>query len=318
MHISIAAIVGPTATGKSETAIEVAGLLNGEIISVDSMQIYRGMDIGTAKVKPQDRYTRDGRYIPHHMLDIVEPDVDYNVGRYQEEAALKIKEIHAKGKLPVLVGGTGLYYNALVNEYEFSPEEQNRALREQLREEAKNMGAQHLHDKLAGVDPKAAEAIHPHDLKRVIRALEVFYKTGQRISESTKNPIQTYLTAAAGLYLEREELYNNVNRRVDRMLEQGLIEEVKNLLEQGVKASNSSMQALGYKEVVGYLQGEYDLETCVELLKRDTRRFAKRQLTWFRRDSEIKWFNIRDYHNKTSLVEAIVNYIQLRLQIKVN
>lgn len=315
MSISIAAIVGPTATGKSDIGVEVAGILNGEVVSVDSMQVYRGMDIGTAKVTKDEQYTLGGKFIPHHMLDIVEPDIEYSVGRYQEEATAVIQEIHLRGRLPVLVGGTGLYYHALVNEYEFSPGEQNWELREQLRNEAQTKGTQYLHQKLVQVDPQAAQAIHPNDVKRVVRALEVFYKTGQRISESTKNRKQTYRIAAAGLFLEREELYENVNKRVDRMLEQGLIDEVQKLMDKGLTASNISMQALGYKEVLGYLKGEYDLETCTELLKRDTRRFAKRQLTWFKRDKSIKWFNVRDYAQKEDLVEAIVSYIQVSLQI---
>jgi len=315
MSISIAAIVGPTATGKSETAIEVAGLLNGEVVSVDSMQVYRGMDIGTAKVREEERYTRNGIYIPHHMVDIVDPDVEYSVGRFQEEAALVIKDIHERGKLPVLAGGTGLYFNAVVYEYEFAPGEQNWKLREQLRQEAAEKGVQYLHKRLADVDPKAAEAIHPNDVKRVVRALEVNIKTGQRISETTKNPSRTYRTAAAGLYLDREDLYEKVNKRVDIMLEQGLTQEVKGLMDRGLKPSSISMQALGYKEVAAYLQGEYDLETCMELLKRETRRFAKRQLTWFRRDKNIKWFNVNDYEDQLDLVEAIVSYIQESLQI---
>lgn len=315
MSISIAAIVGPTATGKSETAIEVAGLLNGEVVSVDSMQVYRGMDIGTAKVREEERYTRNGTYIPHHMVDIVDPDVEYSVGRFQEEAALVIKDIHERGKLPVLAGGTGLYFNAVVYEYEFAPGEQNWKLREQLRQEAAEKGVQYLHKRLADVDPKAAEAIHPNDVKRVVRALEVNIKTGQRISETTKNPSRTYRTAAAGLYLDREDLYEKVNKRVDIMLKQGLTQEVKGLMDRGLKPSSISMQALGYKEVAAYLQGEYDLETCMELLKRETRRFAKRQLTWFRRDKNIKWFNVNDYEDQLDLVEAIVSYIQESLQI---
>lgn len=315
MSISIAAIVGPTATGKSETAIEVAGLLNGEVVSVDSMQVYRGMDIGTAKVREEERYTRNGIYIPHHMVDIVDPEVEYSVGRFQEEAALVIKDIHERGKLPVLAGGTGLYFNAVVYEYEFAPGEQNWKLREQLRQEAAEKGVQYLHKRLADVDPKAAEAIHPNDVKRVVRALEVNIKTGQRISETTKNPSRTYRTAAAGLYLDREDLYEKVNKRVDIMLEQGLTQEVKGLMDRGLKPSSISMQALGYKEVAAYLQGEYDLETCMELLKRETRRFAKRQLTWFRRDKNIKWFNVNDYEDQLDLVEAIVSYIQESLQI---
>lgn len=315
MRIPIAAIVGATATGKSETAIEVAGILDGEIISVDSMQVYRGMNIGTAKVAPGERFTESGKYIPHHLLDIVEPDVDYNVGRYQEEAGQAVQEIFQRKKLPLLVGGTGLYFNALVYEYEFTPGGQNYELRSELWQQAENCGHRYLHEKLKIIDPKAAQAIHPNDTKRVIRALEVYYQTGQRISERTKSRKQTYRLAAAGLYLEREELYRRVDQRVDRMLEQGLVEEVRALLERGIKPDSVSMQALGYKEVAAYLLGQYDLETCVNLLKRNTRRFAKRQLTWFKRDKNIKWFHLAEYDSKGKLVEAIASYFQASLQI---
>jgi tRNA dimethylallyltransferase len=313
--IPLGAIIGPTATGKSTTAIEVAGILNGEIISVDSMQVYRGMDIGTAKVGPDERYTADGKYIPHHMLDIVDPDVDYSVGRFQKEAALAVKDIHTRGKLPILVGGTGLYFNALVYEYEFSPGAQDTALRSILWKEAETHGPDFLHEKLQVVDPQAAKSIHPHDTKRVIRALEVYKQTGKRISESTRNRKKTYKLAAAGLYMDRNELYERVNLRVDQMIDQGLVEEVKELLDQGIEPSTVSMQALGYKEVAGYLLGQYDLETCIHLLKKNTRKFAKRQLTWFRRDKNIKWFSVSQFESKTKLVEGIASYFRDSLQI---
>lgn len=315
MKIRTGAIVGPTATGKSEMAVEVAGILDGEIVSVDSMQVYRGMDIGTAKVSHQERFTADGKYIPHHMLDIVDPDVDYSVGRFQEEASQVIKDIHDRGKLPILVGGTGLYYNALVYDYEFVPGAHDTAFRSELWNQAETIGSHKLHQTLSLVDPRAAEAIHPNDTKRIIRALEVYNLTGKRISESTKDRKQTYNTAAAGMYLDREELYERVNLRVDKMFEQGLVEEVKSLLDRGIDTDSSAIQALGYKEVAGYLLGQYDFETCVELLKRDTRRFAKRQLTWFKRDKNIKWFNLGNFSSKQHLVESISSYIKDSLQI---
>lgn len=315
MRIPIGAIVGPTATGKSEIGIEVAGLLEGEIVSVDSMQVYRGMDIGTAKVGYEERLTKDGKYIQHHMLDIVEPDEDYSVGRFQEEAAKVIQDIYGRKKLPILVGGTGLYFNALVYEYEFTPGKQDTQLRTELWEEAETFGSEHLHRKLQQVDPKSAESIHPNDTKRVIRALEVYQLTGKRISETSRNRQGSYNLAAAGLDVEREVLYRRVDLRVDRMLEQGLIEEVRGLLDQGIIRDSISMQALGYKEVAGYLLGEYDLDTCVEMLKRDTRRFAKRQLTWFKRDENIKWFRVDDYDNREQVVESIASYFRMQLQI---
>ena len=315
MRIPIAAIVGPTATGKSEVGIEVAGIVGGEIVSVDSMQVYKGMDIGTAKVMPEERYTKDGRHIPHHMLDIVDPQVPYSVGRYQEEAGQVIKDIFSRGKLPILVGGTGLYFNALVYEYEFKPGGQNTQLRWELWNHAEKEGALSLHERLKAVDPKAASAIHPNDIKRVVRALEVYYQTGRPISESTKERKQTYSIAATGLYMEREELYARVEQRVDIMLGKGLVEEVRQLLNQGIKPDGISMQALGYKEIAGFLLGQYSYDECVHMLKRNTRRFAKRQMTWFKRDKNIKWFNVQEYESKKQLVETIACYFQTSLQI---
>jgi len=315
MKIPIAAVVGPTATGKSEIGIEIAGILGGEIVSVDSMQVYRGMDIGTAKVMPDERFTKDGKEIPHHMLDIADPGENYSVGRYQEEAGEIIKQIHQRGNLPILVGGTGLYFNALVYEYEFAPGNQDTRLRSQLLKEAEEKGSIHLHERLKAVDPAAASAIHPNDTRRIIRALEVYYQTGRRISETTKERKQTFKLVAAGLYLEREDLYRRIDRRVDIMLQKGLVEEVKQLLNRGIRPDSISMQALGYKEIAGYLSGEYDYDHCVELLKRNTRRFAKRQMTWFKRDKNIKWFNVSDYKRKEALVETIACYFQTSLQI---
>lgn len=315
MKIPIAGIVGPTATGKSDTAIEVAGILDAEIISVDSMQVYRQMDIGTAKVMPEKRYTSDGKYIPHHMLDIVAPDADYSVDRFQKEAALAVEDIYSRGKLPLLVGGTGLYFNALVYEYEFIPGARDMHLRSELWQQAEIKGPLSLYEKLRFVDPQAAQSIHPHDTKRVIRALEVYKQTGQRISESTKSRKKSYISSIAGLSMERQQLYKRVDQRVDKMMEEGLLDEVKNLLDQGIHAESVSMQALGYKEVAGYLLGEYDLKTCIHLLKRNTRRFAKRQLTWFKRDKNIKWFDLEQFSCKGKIVEAIASYFQTSLQI---
>lgn len=316
MKIPVAAIVGPTATGKSEVGIEVAGIIGGEIVSVDSMQVYRGMDIGTAKVMPDEQYTKGGRPIPHHMLDIVDADNTYSVGRYQEEARRVIKDIFQRRRLPILVGGTGLYYNALVYEYEFMLEGHNDQLRSELWGYAEKKGSLYLHDKLKAVDPNAALAIHHNDAKRIIRALEVYYLTGRPISESAKNRKQTYDLAAVGLYMEREALYARVDQRVDIMLEKGLVEEVRRMLSQGIKPEGISMQALGYKEIAGYLLGYYDYDECVRTLKRNTRRFAKRQMTWFKRDKNIKWFNVQEYRSKDHLVEITACYFQSSLQIQ--
>jgi len=318
MSIPVGAIVGPTATGKSKVAVEVAEILNGEIISVDSMQVYIGLDIGTAKIRKEERYSSSGKYIEHHMIDVVTPDVNYNVADFKLQAKRLIEEIHSRGKIPVLVGGTGLYYHAVIREYEFPPGSYDKELRSQLRKEAQKFGSEHLHRKLVSVDPDAAKKIHPNDTKRIIRALEFYYVTGRRISQIKNKVENKYKLAATGLFLERKKLYEAINRRVDKMLEEGLIEEVRSLLNKGYPTSANWAQGLGYKQVIGYLEGQYDLETCAELIKRDTRRYAKRQLTWFKRDKSITWFDVASYPNIGNMAEAIASHIQQRLQIEIN
>jgi len=313
---AVAAVVGPTATGKSEVGVEVAGALNGEVVSVDSMQVYRGMDIGTAKVREHSRYTSSGRYIRHHMLDIIEPTQNYSVADFQERARSVIDDLLDRRVLPVLVGGTGLYYHATVREYLFVDNSCNSELRQELFQRAEKEGNESLHRELHSVDPAAAEKIHVNDTKRIVRALEVFYSTGEPISRYSENDARVkYHVAAVGLRMQRQALYRRIEERVESMFAAGLVEEVRTLLQEGCGPGYSAMQALGYKEVIGYLKGNYDLETCKLLLKKNTRRFAKRQLTWFRRDNNIKWFDVDGFSDVHSLVEAIVCHIKDRLQI---
>jgi len=318
MSISIGAIVGPTATGKSKVAVEVADILDGEIVSVDSMQVYIGLDIGTAKIKKEERFAKSGKYIEHHMIDIVTPDINYNVADFQKEAVKIIKDIHSRGKLPILVGGTGLYYNAVVYGYEFPRDSFDEDMRLELIKEAEEKGSMHLYKKLVSADPKAAEKIHPNDTKRIIRALEYFYLTGKRISDSAGKNKACYRTASVGLYMERSKLYSAIEKRVDKMIEEGLIEEVRDLVNKGYKTDSNWAQGLGYKHVLGFLEGKYDINTCIELIKRETRNYAKRQLTWFKRDKNIVWFNVADYSDLQELAKAIVTHIYQRLQIKLN
>ena len=225
--IPIGAIVGPTAVGKSKLGVEVAGLLNGEIVSMDSMQIYKGMDIGTAKIKKEECYSSKGKYIPHHMIDIVSPEKFYSVADFKKEAEEVIKDINIRGKLPILIGGTGLYYNAIVKGYNFPVQSFDKNIRERLKRYASKYGSKHLFEKLKKVDPEAAKKIHPNDLKRVIRALEYNEITGSKISSIKNKPNDRYKLASVGLYMNREMLYDIINNRVDRMFDEGFVSEVK-------------------------------------------------------------------------------------------
>lgn len=300
--IPLLSIVGPTATGKTVVAVEVAKRLGGEIVSADSMLVYRYMDVGTAKPTAEER-----QGIPHHMIDIVNPDEAYSVARYQEQAERCIREIASRGKLPLLVGGTGLYVRAVVDRYNFPPGGYDPELRRRLEEEAKTSGAEAMHYRLACIDPEAAGKIHPRNLKRVIRALEIFYLTGRLPSRGErKKEGPGYNLVMFGLVLERSLLYRRIEERVDKMLSAGLVEEVRQLLARGYGPELVSMQGLGYKEMVQYLLGRTTLEEAVRLLKRNTRRFAKRQLTWFGRDPQIRWLDVGRYPGKKEIAGEIV------------
>ncbi|MCG0277815.1 MAG: tRNA (adenosine(37)-N6)-dimethylallyltransferase MiaA [Thermanaeromonas sp.] len=290
----VGAIVGPTAVGKSEIALEVAARLKAEIISVDSTQVYRGLDIGTAKLLPHQRISRSGVYIPHHLIDIVDPDEPFSVADYQRMAREAIRDIHARGRLPLLVGGTGLYFQAVIDPYVFLPGARDISVRARLKKEAEERGLGYLYRVLEAVDKEAARRIHPHDQRRIVRALEFYYLTGEPISSTwVKNKKESpYRLALAGLSMERRLLYERINLRVDKMLEAGLVEEVRGLLRKGYSPDLPALQALGYKEIIAYLQGKVSLEEAIYILKRNTRRYAKRQLTWFRRDPRIRWWEV--------------------------
>jgi tRNA dimethylallyltransferase len=283
-------ITGPTATGKTDVAVMVAERLGGEIISADSMLVYRTMDIGTAKPTPAER-----RGVSHHLIDIVEPDEVYSAALFQQQARDVIQDVLARGRLPLLVGGTGLYVRAVIDRYDFGNAGGDNFLREKLQKEAEEAGVEHIHERLKEVDPVAADRLHPRDCRRVIRALEVFYRTGRPISsyqyrDEDQRPL--YNVKMFGLYMARESLYRRVEKRVDRMIEAGLVEEVRGLLSRGYNREVTSMRGLGYKEIISHLEGEVPFEQAIEILKRNTRRFAKRQLTWFRRDPRIQWIDM--------------------------
>lgn len=291
-------IVGPTAVGKTRVGIELAKKLDGEIVSADSMQIYRHMNIGTAKPTPDEM-----QGIPHYMIDIAEPDEEFSVARYKEMALECIKDIAERGKLPIIVGGTGLYVNSVVDNIEFSEIITDRQYREQLEKRAETEGTAVLHEELKDIDSEAAERIHPHDLRRIVRALEVYKFTGKPISYHqmvSKQKPSDYDFIMTGLTMERESLYSRINERVDNMISEGLEEEVKDLVKNGVGPKSTAMQGLGYKEMVDYLENKVSYDEVIEIIKRDSRRYAKRQLTWFRRDKRIFWVDMKDGLEKVS------------------
>jgi tRNA dimethylallyltransferase len=304
-------VVGPTATGKSAVAIDIAKRLSGEIISGDSTQVYRGLTIGTAKASTEER-----AIVPHHLIDIIGPEEPFSVAEFQKKAILAIKEIRQRDRLPIIVGGTGLYIRSVVDPYEFAEADTDLELRQSLQQEVLKVGKEEMHRRLSKVDPQSAERIHPADVRRVIRALEVFHLTGRPLSNfhnlnnSCQNSnLSKYDTVWIGLNLDRKLLYQRIEFRVDRMLKAGLVDEVEGLLKQGVDPDSYSMQALGYKEIIGFLKGEYDLTRAIELIKRNTRRFAKRQLTWFRRDSRINWFDVGNEAVSEALTQKICQVI---------
>lgn len=312
MH-KLVIITGPTAIGKSEVAVETAALIGGEIISADSAQVYQGMDIGTAKIKPHEMYASNGEYIPHHLLSILPPDSKFSVAEFKSLAEELIPKIAARGKIPMLVGGTGLYIEAVIDPYNFTPLPVDEELRHRLWDEAHEKGKIYLHNKLAQVDPVSAGKIHPNDVKRVVRALEVYYQTGAPISAAGKRAPgrkgDKYRLCYLGMEAERDYIYDRINRRVDLMIEKGLIEETKALLDKGYDPELPALQSLGYRHVINYLRGSWTLAETIEYLKRDTRRFAKRQLTWFKRDERIKWYNIQEFADKTLLAAEFAGVI---------
>ena len=277
----VMAIVGPTAVGKTKLSIALAKKLNGEIISGDAMQIYRGMDIGTAKITISEMAG-----IPHHLLDEKYPNEGYSVAEFQKTVRTKIDEISGRGKLPIIVGGTGLYVKAVLYDYEFS--EATRSNAKQYEE----LTNEEVHAKLAAIDPISAKALHPNNRRRVVRALNIYHETNQTKSEALKNQEKKlmYDVTLIGLHDERTALYQRINKRVDQMIFDGLIEEVKALHEMGIPKESQAIQAIGYKEIYNYLDGIIDLETAVELVKRNSRRLAKRQDTWFKNQMDVTWF----------------------------
>lgn len=285
--MALLCILGPTAVGKTELASRIAARIGGEIVSVDSRQVYCGMDIGTAKPTPEQL-----KLVPHHMIDCVMPDEPFSAADYQRGADEAIRQIRERGNRPMLVGGSGMYFRAVVDGL-FQGPQADPALRQKLRQEAEKFGIPYLYDRLAVLDPKAAEKIHHNDLLRIIRALEVYEKSGKRVSELRKqwdSGEVRYEFTAFGLTRPREELYERIESRVDQMMAEGLLDEARSL-----SKYNRDLQAincLGYKELLAFLDGKYDLNEAIRLIKQNTRRFAKRQLTWFKKDKRISWIDL--------------------------
>lgn len=309
MSDSLLVLTGPTGVGKTDLSIKLAAKLNGEIISADSMQVYRYMDIGSAKISKNEM-----QGITHYLIDIMDPDTDFNVYLFKKYAQKAIEEIKSKGKLPIVVGGTGFYIQALLYDIDFEDEESKSDYRIYLEEQLKKIGNHAFHELLKDVDPMSYEKIHENNTKRVVRALEYYHDTGLKISdhnEEMKRRQSPYNFKYFVLTDERETLYQQINERVDKMVAEGLVNEVKTLKEMGYGMNNISMQGLGYKEILKYLDGEWSLDKAIEMIKQGTRRFAKRQLTWFNREKEVVFINKNDFdHDTDRILSFILNYVQ--------
>ena len=297
-------LTGPTAVGKTALSIRLAKAVNGEIISADSMQVYKMMDIGTAKIMPADM-----QGVKHYLIDEFMPDEDFNVVKFKQLALTYMNEIYAKGKIPILVGGTGFYIQAILNDIDFTQTVEDTSYRDYLQQVADERGVEYLYEQLREVDEEATKTIHQNNVKRVIRALEYYHQTGKKISEHNEEQKQKespYNFAYFVLNHDRSILYDRIDKRIDIMMEQGLLDEVTSLLKKGYSKELVSMQGLGYKELLAYLEGECTLEEAVYVLKRDTRHFAKRQLTWFKREREVIWLNKSEFDdNEDAILEKM-------------
>ena len=307
-------LTGPTAVGKSALSVALAKKINGAVISADSMQVYRHMDIGSAKITAEEM-----QGVPHYLIDELEPDEEFHVVRFVRLAKGYLNRIYAAGQIPIIVGGTGFYIQALLYDIDFTEQECDEAYRAQLARIAEEKGAEYLHAMLREVDPASAEAIHANNRKRVIRALEFYHHTGMRISEHNeqeRNRPSPYHFAYFVLTEERETLYQKINARVDAMIEAGLVEEVEHLKEMGMRRDMVSMQGLGYKEIFDFLDGKCTLGEAVRLIRRDTRHFAKRQLTWFHRERDVLWIRQEEYGpDEERMLAAMLNVLREREMI---
>lgn len=313
MKKDIVIIAGPTASGKTLISIELAKRINGEIVSADSMQIYKHMDIGSAKPTLEEM-----QGISHHMIDIIDPSEEFSVALYRKMAGECIDDIIKRGKLPIVVGGTGLYINSLTYPLNFTNTANDKEYRLYLQDLALKYGGEYIHNMLKEVDIESANRLHPNDIKRIIRALEVYKNTGKTMSEYQKESKMMdieYNIAYIGLYMDRQKLYDRINKRVDEMFEKGLVEEVKRLKEMGYNKNMTSMQGIGYKEVFDYLDGLYTLDEVKDIIKQSTRHYAKRQLTWFRREDRIYWVDLDKFNDVNEILENMISYIESKINL---
>lgn len=305
MNRQIIIIAGPTAVGKTEYAIETAKAIDGEIVSADSMQLYKYMDIGSAKPSKSEL-----AQVKHYLVDQIDPREKFSVAKYQRLAKAAILEIFAKGKTPVISGGTGLYINSLMYEMDFAAGPADDLLRKQLEQLASEKGREYLHMELARLDPEAAARIHPNNTQKIIRAIEAA-RNGSKVKsfDNASVPTADYDVLLAGLTRDRAELYDRINTRVDMLVSQGLADEVASLMQMGLGYDDISMKGIGYKEIIGFYEGRYSLDEAIELIKKNTRHYAKRQLTWLRRYDIIKWFNLSDYEDKAMAMGDILRWL---------
>ncbi|OES43528.1 tRNA (adenosine(37)-N6)-dimethylallyltransferase MiaA [Domibacillus iocasae] len=308
----VAVIIGPTASGKTDLSIYLAKKYNGEVISGDSMQVYRGLSIGTAKVTKEEM---DG--VPHHLIDIKDPDKPFSAAEFQQLAREKITDINVRGKLPIICGGTGLYIQSVLYDYEFAADGTDSTIRKEIEAEAEEIGAEALHDQLKEIDPETAASFHPNNVRRTIRALEIYRTTGEPASKqkSSKLPAERYDSVMIGLTMDRAVLYDRINARVDIMMKNGLLSEANWLYEMNI-TNAPAVQAIGYKELFPYLRGEQPLEEAVDILKQNSRRYAKRQLTWFRNKMDINWFDVTDKSAREEKKQQICSLLAGKLNLR--
>ena len=307
MNNKIIAVAGPTASGKTALSVKIAKELGGEVVSCDSMQIYKGMDIGTAKPSLEERCG-----VPHHMIDIISPDEKYNVVSYKRDAEAAIDDILKRGRVPVLAGGTGLYMDSVLSNTAFSENSSFSVVRERLEKLFEEKGREYIFEMLEKIDPEAAEKIHPNNTRRVIRALEIYETTGKTLTQAnieSKRP-EKYESLVIGLMWDRETLYERINERVERMMAEGLLKEVETLRKKGMKAEYTSMQAIGYKELFEYFEGNCTLEEAKEKIKQESRRYAKRQMTWLKRNKKINWLILQKDYNLNKIYEQSFTLIK--------
>lgn len=300
-------VIGPTAVGKTMYSIELAKSIDGEIVSCDSMQLYLHMDIGSAKPSKEDIET-----VPHHLIDIVEPWKEFSVAMYQKIAKKTIIDIFSRGKTPIVVGGTGLYINSLVYDMNFGTLPVQRGYRRELERLTDEKGKEHLYNRLKSIDPHSAQRIHPNNFKRVIRALEVAEVGGRYLGDfsSVQKTTEDYKPFMICLSRDRQELYDKINQRVDHLMEAGLSEEVKNLMKMGLSLNHTSMQGIGYKELIKHFDGLYDIQTAVDEIKKNTRHYAKRQITWFKRYKDMKWFELNTYSSRQEAIGDLLKWVR--------